>query len=93
MVDVKTSGPCHKYRTYHREIREEPVSNGQQIVSLKAIVTRLENEHYTGIYQVHKERYLCERRNGEWRILRREVLTRFDGTNAAAARDFELARQ
>ena len=91
------TGPCPKYRTYVREVRVQPVVGNRQVVTLKAIVTRvtdyIENGgSYTGDYSVLKMQYVCERRDNEWRVLSEETLSRVDGVNEAARQRFERTR-
>lgn len=87
---VSLNGPCPKYATTLREIRQSPVAGNRQRVRLKAITRRVAFDgRYSGDYSVTKETFVCERRNGHWRIFSQSVSSRNDGINQRAAEEFE----
>lgn len=89
LYNLVLSGPCPTYRTYLREVRAEPVQASRQIVRLKEIVTKVSADgRYSGDYSVYKSKYVCHYRQGEWRISDRQIISRFDGVNQEAVRQF-----
>ena len=82
-------GGGRKYHTFHREVRQSPIRNSRQTIRLKAIVTRVSSDgRYSGEYSVNKVTYICEAREGEWRILNKIVHQRNDFVNEKAAAAF-----
>lgn len=88
--DAQLNGPCPKYRTYLREIEVGAVNGRRQSVDLKVITTRV-NIHgqYSGDYVATKVSYVCERRDAEWRVLRRKFHSSEWFVNEDARQAFE----
>jgi hypothetical protein len=85
--DINLTGPCPKYSTTLREIRVLPVVGQRQAVKLKAITRRVNMDgQFTGEYQVTKESYTCERREGHWRLFSQIVTNRTDHQNKKVVR-------
>jgi hypothetical protein len=82
--DVSMNGPCPKYRTESRRVQVSAQSGVQQKVNLEAVTRRvnLDGKPVEG-YSITREAYICERRNGQWRILSQTVMQRADSANSS----------
>jgi hypothetical protein len=81
---VHLMGPHPKYRTYIRELRALSDSSITRVVMTKEITLRVSSDYeYTGDYMVTKVRYICRKRNSQWRVFGHEVLRREELRNPA----------
>jgi hypothetical protein len=87
--DVYFRGAGRVARTFQQDVRWRSISPTLQEVTNKEIVQLYERGHFSGAYLVHKNRYRCERRGGQWRILSQRWLSRSIGTNDAAKREWQ----
>jgi hypothetical protein len=88
--EINSSGPCPKYKTTLREIRVSPIVGNRQVARLKVILMRVNVDgDFTGSYQVTKQVYTCERRNGQWRLFSQVITQRTDHEDKKVMRRME----